>query len=195
MIKKAEIRTKILNSARDIFTRYGYGKTSMDDIAGEMGKGKSTIYYYFKSKEEIFKAVIEQELLSMQTKIFQEVSKKEDAREKLKTYVVERMQGLKKMKDIYHVLRNEFKSNRDFTEQTRQQTDQIEIEVVISILDQGVRDGIFHLEDTLLTSVAIVTALKGMEIPLLIAENGGESLLEQRLDRLIDVLFYGIIKR
>ena len=195
MAKKTEIRTRILNTAQEVFIRYGYGKATMDDIAREMGKGKSSIYYYFTSKEDIFKEVIGKELLSMKTRIFNEVSKQEDAREKLKVYVVERMHGLKSLKDLYNVLRTEFTAQRDYIDQTRQQTDQEEITIVTGILDKGVKDGIFHLEDTVLTSIAIVTALKGMEIPLLITETGGDNLLEQRLDRLLDVLFFGIIKR
>ena len=195
MIKKSEIRTKILNVAQEVFTKYGYGKTTMDDIAREMGKGKSSIYYYYTSKEDIFKAVIEKELQVMKTKLSEEISKTEDPREKLKVYVLERMHGLKSLKNLYHIIRTEFTAQRDFVEQTRQQTDQEEINIVNAILEKGVKDGIFHLEDTFLTAIAIVTALKGMEIPLLITESNGDTILEQRLDRLVDVLFYGIIKR
>jgi AcrR family transcriptional regulator len=195
MIKKNEIRIKILDTAQAVFNRYGYGKTTVDDIAKEMGKGKSSIYYYFTSKEDIFKAVIEKELLVMKTRILNEISLQKDSREKLKTYVVERMHGLKNLKNLYAVLRTEFNAQSEFVTQTRQQTDNEEINIVKNILDHGVNTGIFHLEDTLLTSIAIVTALKGMEIPLLIIEPESDSLLEQRLDRLLDVLFYGIIKR
>ena len=195
MVKKSEIRSKILVAAQEVFTRYGFGKTTMDDIAREMGKGKSSIYYYFTSKEDIFRAVIDKELILMKTRILDAVSSKKDSREKLKVYVIERMHGVQSFKNLYTVIRNEFTTQRDFVDQTRQQTDQDEISIVKDILDQGVEAGIFNLEDTYLTSIAIVTALKGMEIPLLITETGSENLLEQRLDRLIDVLFYGIIKR
>jgi AcrR family transcriptional regulator len=195
MVKKSEIRSKILVAAQEVFTRYGFGKTTMDDIAREMGKGKSSIYYYFTSKEDIFRAVIDKELVLMKTRILDAVSSKKDSREKLKVYVIERMHGVQSFKNLYTVIRNEFTAQRDFVDQTRQQTDQDEIGIVRDILDQGVEAGIFNLEDTYLTSIAIVTALKGMEIPLLITETGSENLLEQRLDRLIDVLFYGIIKR
>jgi AcrR family transcriptional regulator len=195
MEKKIETRNKILNAAQAVFTRFGYGKTTMDDIAREMGKGKSSIYYYFTSKEDIFRAVIEKELLWIKTRIASEVSGKTDSREKLKTYVIERMNGIKSMKNLYHIIQTEFQGQRDFVNQTRQITDQEEIKIVTAILDQGVQDGIFHLEDTFLTAIAIVTALKGMEIPLLINETDGDNLLDQRLDRLLDVLFFGMVKR
>ena len=49
----------IIEAASKIFLRYGYQKTSMDDIAREAMIGKGTIYYYFNSKEDIFIAILE----------------------------------------------------------------------------------------------------------------------------------------
>jgi len=195
MVNKSEIRAKILNVAQEVFTRFGYGKTTMDDIAREMGKGKSTIYYYFSSKEDIFKAVIDKELEVMKTRILEAVSQQDDVRDKLKAYVVERMHGLKSLKNLYQILRTEFFTHHDFVEQIRQQTDREEIDIVSGILNKGVEGDIFYLEDPFITAIAIVTALKGMEVPLLIVDAEAENLLEQRLDRLLDVLFCGIMKR
>ena len=195
MVKQSAIRTKILDAAQEVFTKFGYGKTTMEDIGKEMGKGKSSIYYYFTGKEDIFKAVIEKELFWMKERIVNAVAQQENPRGKLKAYVLERMHGLNNFKNLYNVLRTEFTSQREFVENTRQQTDREEINIVTNILNYGVEKGIFKLEDTFLTSIAIVTALKGMEIPLLITETGSGIILEQHLDRLLDVLFYGIIKR
>jgi len=47
----------ILDAAETLLHKYGYSKTSLDDIAKEAGLGKGTIYYYFESKEDIFLAV------------------------------------------------------------------------------------------------------------------------------------------
>jgi len=58
---KDEVREHLVQTARMVFARYGYKKTALDDIAREARKGKSTIYYYFKSKDDIFKAVIDAE--------------------------------------------------------------------------------------------------------------------------------------
>lgn len=50
----------ILDAAEALFHRYGYSKTSLEDIAKEAGLGKGTIYYYFESKEDIFFEVAQQ---------------------------------------------------------------------------------------------------------------------------------------
>lgn len=195
MEKKNSIQTKIINTAQEVFTRFGYAKTTMEDIAREMGKGKSSIYYYFTSKEDIYRAVIEKELQVMKTRILNALAQQILPREKLKAYVGERMHGLKSLPNLYQVLRVEILTQPDFIVEVRQQTDRAEITIVTDILDGGVADGTFNIEETHLTAIAIVTALKGMEIPLLLSDTGDDNLLEQRLDRLLDVLFFGIVKR
>jgi AcrR family transcriptional regulator len=49
----------IINAAESQFIRFGFRKTTMEDIAKAAGIGKATLYYYFKSKEEIFAAMTE----------------------------------------------------------------------------------------------------------------------------------------
>lgn len=55
-----ERRTAILAAAQALFGRYGYRRTAIDDIAREAGIAKGTVYLYFKSKEEIFRALCQQ---------------------------------------------------------------------------------------------------------------------------------------
>jgi AcrR family transcriptional regulator len=195
MVDKDIIRESVLSVAQEIFSRYGYHKTTMDDIARGMGKGKSSIYYYFRSKDEIFRAVVDKEVTVMKSRILEAIQEAEGPKEKLKAYVMERMHGLGRFVNLYNVLRTEFPGQREFPDQVRMKTDDEEIRIIKIILDEGITDGIFYLEDTFLTAIAIVTALKGMEIPLLITHKLENDILEIRLDRLLDVLFYGILKR
>lgn len=52
-----EKRTRILDVAGDMFFRKGYGNTSIDEIAAELGVGKPFIYYYFRDKLTIFETL------------------------------------------------------------------------------------------------------------------------------------------
>lgn len=51
------VKNQILDSAIDVFCKYGYSKVSMDDIAKAWGKSRTTLYYYYKNKLEIFEAL------------------------------------------------------------------------------------------------------------------------------------------
>ena len=57
-------KTKLLliESARKVFARIGVQHATLNDIAEESGKGRRTLYTYFKSKEDVYNAVVEQEL-------------------------------------------------------------------------------------------------------------------------------------
>ena len=59
----------VINTARDLFQKYGYKKVSMDEIAKTSGVTKKTIYTYFKDKDSMFLYLIEEELQKMKRKI------------------------------------------------------------------------------------------------------------------------------
>ena len=56
---KKNIKNKIIKSAISTFSKYGYDKSRMDDIAKTAKLSKGTIYLYFKNKEELFNAISE----------------------------------------------------------------------------------------------------------------------------------------
>ena len=60
--KDEEVKKEIIEAAKVVFQKWGLKKTTMEDIAKEAGKGKSTLYYYFKSKEEIFEMLAKAEI-------------------------------------------------------------------------------------------------------------------------------------
>ena len=59
----------VINTARNLFTEYGYKKVSMDEIAKQSGVTKKTIYTYFKDKDSMFKYFIDEELYHMKRNI------------------------------------------------------------------------------------------------------------------------------
>ena len=58
----SKTRAKLVDVARQLFARNGVNETTMNDIALASKKGRRTLYTYFKSKEEIYMAVVESEL-------------------------------------------------------------------------------------------------------------------------------------
>ncbi len=193
MLDKDEVKETIINVARHIFSRFGFKKTTMDEIAIASRKGKSSIYYYFTSKEEIFQAVVEKEASMLKTELLKAISAVEDPREKLKAYVLVRMQTINNLSNFYNAIKNEYLSHLEFINQARVKYDKDEIQMVQNILNEGVKNNEFQIENTALAAFAIVTAMKGMEIPLF--WEAEEKNIEQRIDNLLNVLFYGIIKR
>ena len=57
-MKSDEKRKKIIQAAGDCFARFGYEKTTMDDIGKKVGLNKASLYYYYKDKESIYTEVV-----------------------------------------------------------------------------------------------------------------------------------------
>ena len=78
-MKEAEERKKeILDIAEQLFIEKGFDNTSTNDILREIGIARGTLYYYFKSKEEILDAVIDRitnQLVEKSKEIFDQKSK------------------------------------------------------------------------------------------------------------------------
>ena len=86
-----EREEQIIIAARKVFARYGFSKTTMEDISSEVEMGKASLYYYFPTKENLFQAAIkheQDEFIKKADSIFQ---KQTSAGEKLKIYVDERL--------------------------------------------------------------------------------------------------------
>jgi AcrR family transcriptional regulator len=193
MLDKEEVKETIVNVARHIFSRFGFRKTTMDEIALATRKGKSSIYYYFESKEEIFQAVVEKEAGLLKTELHEAISQIVDPREKLKVYILVRMRALNKLANFYDALKNEYLSHLEFINVIRKKYDDDEIATVENILKKGIDNGEFMIDSPHLTSIAIVTALKGLEIPIFVEVS--EEDVEKRIDNLVNILFYGLVKR
>jgi AcrR family transcriptional regulator len=84
--KEKDIKKDILKCAQDLFKQYGLKKTTMDEIAAACGKAKSTLYHYFKNKEEIFDEVLLTELYNIRKTVKEKVSTRISLQDKIKTY-------------------------------------------------------------------------------------------------------------
>ena len=101
MQNKEEHGTKksILDVARELFDRFGYEKTSMNDIAKRSHKAKGSLYYNFNGKMDIFKALVEQEYADIKAKLIEACQFTEDpplTKDKVVKYVQIRMEWFDK---------------------------------------------------------------------------------------------------
>lgn len=85
------IQQQILLAAKQLFQKFGLRKVTMDDVAKAIGKGRSSLYYYYKSKEEIFEAVVDAEILDMLLTISQAIEKETTAEKKLHAFCLTKL--------------------------------------------------------------------------------------------------------
>ena len=190
---KRKNKETIIEVARKIFAFYGYKKATLDEIASATGMGKSSIYYYFSCKEDVFRAVIETEAEIMTNKLQEAISNAKDPIEKFRQYVITRMEVVDALTNYYQAIHNDFLLHMDFVKKMRENYDQQEVALLKNIFLEGTEKGLFRIEDEELASLAVTTALKGLEVPMMADKN--EKSPELRLERILHMLSYGIVKR
>ena len=84
--RRDERRDGILDVARDCFLADGYAGTSMSSIAARLGGSKGTLYNYFKSKEELFEAVMQRQCGALAETLFDVDHDGDDVRERLQHF-------------------------------------------------------------------------------------------------------------
>lgn len=194
VVVKSEIRTEIVGIARKVFSRNGYRKTTMEQIAKAAKMGKSSIYYYYKSKEEIFEAVVVREAQELKKRLEKVVNTDKEPMDRLKDYFMFRLSHLKTVSNFYAVLNEDFPDQLKFVQRIRKKFDEEEYRMVYDILKKGIDDGDFVINSPDIGTIAFTTMLKGLELPLFLNKYT-RAEKERLLDDLIQVVFYGLIKR
>ena len=187
---RKNIREGIILAAQNTFRKYGFRKTTMEEIANAAGKTKSTMYYYFESKEDVFKAVVEKEAAQLRAEIQRAVNDQSGTKEKLQAYIITRMKGFRKLGNFYELLKDDFLSNLEFAEKIRTVYDSNETKALAQILQEGIDSKEIKNLNALLTARTVVIAMKGLEAPALI-ETDIKAFMKETED-MLNILFYGI---
>jgi len=188
------VKASILEASRSLFARYGYKKTTMEDIALELHKGKSSLYYYYKNKEDIFQAVIDWEQGVLLKKLHEVVVSDKEPKAKLNDYVLIRMKTISELENYFKALTDERFGGLEFVKNVKESSEREEVDMIKTILDQGIAVESFQIKNTLMGAMAIVLALKGVELPMFQAANKFEGVIEQ-VQNIMNILFFGLIKR
>lgn len=109
-------KKEIIQKAQQLFKKYGLKKTTMDEIAEACGKAKSTLYHYFKNKEQIFDEVVHAELTALRVIVKDKVESKKTISEKLSTYFLEFHQEIISKANLYSGVKNELKNEKKSAE-------------------------------------------------------------------------------
>ena len=160
-------REKILEVADRLFSRFGFHKTSMDEIAKTSRKAKGSLYYHFSSKEELFREVVLKEANQLKARLSLVVYDADlSAGGKLKKYFMERMEELKGATNYHETIRADFFENFDFIDDIRKDLDNWEKEKISMILSEGLEKEEFESEvSAKVLGEVLIMVLKGMEIP------------------------------
>ena len=161
----SKTRQKLVDVARQLFAKNGLENTTMNDIAMQSGKGRRTLYTYFKSKEEIYYAVIEGELERLSDKLDEVAMRKIPPQDKIIELIYTHLSMIRETVVRNGNLRAEFFRNIWMVEKVRKHFDDAEIELFRKVYTEGKEDGEFDIDNIDLVADITHYCIKGLEVP------------------------------
>lgn len=194
MVKKT--REKFIEVARQLFARKGIENTTMNDIASASDKGRRTIYTYFKSKREIFNAVIDNESEELLLKLRRILAQQISPEEKMKAYVDCRLQTMREIVSRNGSLRAGFFRDVRKVDRARSIITRKEAALVMEILHEGNETGDFRILNVKQCALVIVNAIQGLDVPYIRESLAQYGLGDDRIKSVIsDLILNGILVR
>lgn len=164
-------REKLIDVARQLFAHKGIENTTMSDIANASDKGRCTIYTYFKSKKEIYNAVIERESEQLVARLRDVVKSDLSPEEKLNRFIDLRVdvivEAIMQYYDGNVMLRSLFMRNVKKIEKIRYMALEKEREILDEIVREGLKSGVFDAEKSRDLFPAVVMIFQGLELSYL----------------------------
>ncbi|MGN0213110.1 MAG: TetR/AcrR family transcriptional regulator [Muribaculaceae bacterium] len=186
-------REKLIEIARQLFAHKGVENTTMNDIASASDKGRRTIYTYFRSKRDIYNAVVKTESDKIIDKLSSIVDNPTDPEQKLMDFIFTRFEAIKESVTRNGTLKAGFFRDVRKVDRARRSNTTSEANILRQILIEGVNAGVFHIRHVEQTATMMILSLQGLDVPY-IRDNFSELGIEklQLREHLKDLILNGI---
>ena len=188
----SKTRQKLVVVARQLFAKNGLENTTMNDIAVQSGKGRRTLYTYFKSKEEVYHAVIASELELLSDKMDEVAARKIRPQDKIIELIYTHLSMIKEVVVRNGNLRAEFFRNIWMVEKVRKNFDEDEIELFRKVYTEGKIQGEFDIDNIDLVADITHYCIKGLEVPYIYGRLG-HGMTEETSKPLVAKVVYGAL--
>ena len=188
----SKTRQKLVDVARQLFAKNGLENTTMNDIAVASGKGRRTLYTYFKSKEDVYYAVIESELERLSDKMDEVAAKKIRPQDKIIELIYTHLNMIKETVMRNGNLRAAFFRNIWMVEKVRKNFDEDELEIFRKVYTEGKAAGEFEIDSVELVADITHYCIKGLEVPY-ICGRLGHGMIPETSKPLVAKFVYGAL--
>lgn len=185
-------RAKLVDVARQLFAKKGVEDTTMNDIAVASRKGRRTLYTYFKSKEQIYMAVVESELEMLSDRLKEAAGKTMSPDKKILELIMTHLDTIKMVVYRNGTLRASFFRDIWRVGAVRKHFDQNEIVLFRRILEEGKMQGYFDIDNVDITADILHYCIKGIEVPYIRGQIG-EDLDDETGWRYVAKIVYGAL--
>ena len=188
----SKTRQALVDVGRQLFAKNGIANTTMNDIAKASGKGRRTLYTYFKSKDDVYYAVIEAELERLSDKLDEVAAKHSSPQDKIIELIYTHLSMIKETVIRNGNLRAEFFRNIWMVERVRKKFDEDEIELFKKVYTEAKNDDEFDIDNVELVAEITHYCIKGLEVPFIYGRIG-HGLTEETSKPVVAKVVYGAL--
>ena len=163
----------ILVAARRRFAYFGFSKVTMEEIAGEVGLAKPSLYYYYPTKESLFRAVIAHEQSQFIRDIHDLLTRESPASQKLKEYVGVRFRLFRELVNLNTLSFRTWSEVRSMSGDLFKNLEEQELKAIHRILTLGKKSGEFFCAKPHQTASLLLHVLHGLRLRVFRGEEGG----------------------
>ena len=191
--KLSRTKNKIIHVAKSLFAEISVYKATMNDIASAANMSRRTLYMHFKSKEEIYQYVVEDQVKTINAKLQKAADSALSPDRKLKLYILARFNVIDNLVRQNKYIRYDFIFNNLRVEHLSIGIDIKERQLLMRILQNGKDQGIFSINDPASFAKNLLIMFKSLEQPFIII--GHRKRNYQSLREYVDLLFNGILNK
>lgn len=182
-------KRSIFEAAIKVFSESGFNGAAVDDIAVAAGVAKGTLYYHFKSKEEIFKYIITEGMELIKEQLHEEASKEDNSLLKLKSLCRHQLRMVYEKKDFFKVVMSQLWGKEIRQSELREAINSY-IKTIEAYLKEAMEAGTIKKGEPYFMAYMFFGALCSSAIYELI--NKDEANIDEVTDSLMQYILYGI---
>jgi TetR/AcrR family transcriptional regulator len=161
----------IINAARERFAHYGFSKVTMEEIASDVELGKASLYYYFPTKEDLFKEVIALEQKELVQNIHLLIEKSIPASQKLREYVKLRMKFFQDVINLGTLSLHSYTDSKSIYQEIFLAFEKVELSLIKKIIAEGKQLKEFGIKTKNETVIVFLHILQGLRCRILRRNN------------------------
>lgn len=182
-------RKIIFEAAIKVFSSNGYESATMDEVASKAGVAKGTLYYHFKSKEELFYFVVQSGIDLISNEVSKAIEEVDDPVEKMKVVARLQLKYVYTNKDLFRVIMAHIWGNKERHEEIRGQMKSL-IDLTSKTLSGITKDSNKDNEDSDILSYCFIGILFSSALYEIINENNYNQ--DEVIEKFINYINYGI---
>jgi AcrR family transcriptional regulator len=192
---------QIIEAAQMRFALYGFEKTTMKEIAGDLNMSKGSLYYYFPDKENLYKAIVQKEHELFIREIRAELEHSTGSAAILRKIVITRQKVFKKLINLGRTRLELFPEMHLFMKETVADLRKQEKVIIMGVLARGMTEGIFDITGTEELADLLLDLLKGLRMTMLKGITSIHEINEEyeqmtkKASLLVDIFIKGISRR